>query len=298
MLATIAAAADTRSTADGAFPGRNGLIAFTSDRDGDGEIFTIRPDGRQLRRLTRNVVEDGCPSWSPDGRRIAFSREYRYGRSDMFVMRADGSGLSRVLRSPGSDTCPVWSPDGRWLAFTRNVIATEPRDRIDDIHVVRVDGRGLRRLTLDGAHNVRPAWSVRSRIAWQSLYGSTGFNDIWTMRTDGSDRRRVTRTESNTDAHWSPDGRWIVFTGIDNLNPHDHELFVVGADGSGLRKLTETEHEDLQPAWSPDGRSIVYAYAAVPGNIDLHVIRPDGRGRRRITRGRGHDRDPDWGRAR
>jgi TolB protein len=109
-------AARPASSSTAAVP--RGSIVFTSDRDGDYDIWTMRADGSRLRRLTRNRIEDRCPSWSPDGRWIAFTRRNVYPL-DLFVMRADGSGLRRVLKLRGTDSCPMWSPDGRRLVFVR-----------------------------------------------------------------------------------------------------------------------------------------------------------------------------------
>jgi TolB protein len=288
-LATAALAAGAASARSEQLPGR---IVFTSKRDGDHELYVMRADGKGLRRLTRNRVDDTCPAWSPDGRRIAFSRN-RYSGGDLFVMRADGSGLRRVVRSPGWDSCPDWSPDGRSLVFKRLVMAVESKDRRDDLFTIRLNGRGLRRLTTDQS-SARPSWSRLGLIAFHSRHFNLGFNDIWTMRPDGSDRRRLTMNENSDDPSWSPDGRTLVFVGPDNDWVHDRELFVIAADGTGLRQVTESRLWDLDPSWSPNGRWIAYAHAAVEGNVDLHVVRADGSGVRRLTTTPGEDRDPDW----
>jgi Tol biopolymer transport system component len=275
-------------TAQAGAPVRNGPIVFASDRDGDFEIFRMRADGKGLRKLTANRVEDSCPKWSPDGRRIVFTRLRAYG-ADLWVMRGDGSRERRLLRSPryGYDSCPAWSPDGRRLVFSRN------GDWGTDLWLVRADGSGLRRLTTD-QDSARASWSSTGLIAFGNG-NSTGTN-IWTMRPDGSHRRQVTQGADDRDPHWAPSGKRLVFMGHEPDDWIDYELFSVARDGSGLRKLTETPRWDLEPAWSPNGRWIVYVYSAREGNLDLHLIRPDGSGKKRITFVRGQDRDPDWGR--
>jgi dipeptidyl aminopeptidase/acylaminoacyl peptidase len=106
-----------------AFPGHNGQIAFQSDRDGrHPEIYTVNPDGGCVTRLTHNPSLDGFPTWSPDGRRIAFVST-RNGVTDIYVMNADGSGQTRLTDNPTFDGGSAWSPDGRGSRFEATVPA-------------------------------------------------------------------------------------------------------------------------------------------------------------------------------
>lgn len=106
---------------------------------------------------------------------------------------------------------------------------------------------------------------------------------------DGSgDRLLRTGGEASWPA-WSPDGRRLAFTSVRRRG-----LFVVDADGTGLRRLTRSPTLDVQPAWSPDGRRLVFA-RVVPGwRTEIFVVGVDGRGLRRLTRNRGQDLEPDW----
>ena len=104
VLAAAIAAAPAHAT----FPGRNGLIAFDSDRDAPGEqldIFTMGPNGSHPVNLTNNWAMDQQPNWSPDGRRIAFASD-RDGDFEIFVMRADGSRPAQVTRNDTHDSIP------------------------------------------------------------------------------------------------------------------------------------------------------------------------------------------------
>jgi Tol biopolymer transport system component len=97
---------------------RDRRIAFSSERDGDPEIYIMRPDGSRVRQLTVNQGPfDGGPAWSPDGGRIAFDSD-RDGNPELYTMRADGSGQTRLTFNEASDFLSTWSPDGRRLAFT------------------------------------------------------------------------------------------------------------------------------------------------------------------------------------
>lgn len=87
----------------------NTKIAFTSFRDGNGEIYVMNPDGSEKRRLTNNPANDRSPSWSPNGKKIAFDST-RDGNRDIYVMNVDGSEQKRLTNSPANDGSPSWSP--------------------------------------------------------------------------------------------------------------------------------------------------------------------------------------------
>ena len=88
-----------------------GLIAFTSDRDGNAEIYAVDANGDRLTRLTNNEANDWGPAWSPDGKRLLFTSD-RQGNNEVFVIDADGTDAINLSRDPGQDTDPAWSPDG------------------------------------------------------------------------------------------------------------------------------------------------------------------------------------------
>jgi Tol biopolymer transport system component len=273
---------------------RNGLIAFTSDRDGDYDIWTMRADGSHLRKLTKDRQEDHCPSWSPDGRWIAFTRRNVH-LADLFVMRADGSHVRRVLKLRGAETCPRWSPDGNRLAFVR-MDGTLPSP-VHAVYTVGVDGRGLRKLSpLNEAWEITD-WGRNARILFESDYPPETRLSIWSMRADGSDRRRITEglTETHRHPRWSPDSRRIAFT---NDREGDEELWLMNADGSGMTPLTNNTITDFEPGWSPDGRKLVFARTVANKQPEIFIANADGSGERRLTHWRRIDSEPDWARAR
>ena len=133
---------------------------------------------------------------------------------------------------------------------------------------------------------------------WQYRFSTIVFDDIFVMRPDGSEQRMLTNTGDNAEPDWSPDGRRIVYSGIDHNDVLDHELFVMDADGSENTKLTDMNQFIRAPSWSPDGRWIVFAYVPKPGEFELGIIRADGSQARRLTFNPKTDYDPDWGPAR
>jgi TolB protein len=294
LLASAALAALAFSTARPAggstTAGANGSIVFTSDRDGDYDIWTMRGDGSHLRKLTRNRLEDRCPSWSPNGHWIAFTRRNVYP-PDVFVMRADGSGQRRVLRLRGGESCPMWSPSSKRLVFVR-LDNTLPSP-VHAVYTVDVNGHGLRRLTPLNDAWENADWGRNDRIVFESTYAIEGRINIWSMRADGSDRRRLTDAPTETHRHprWSPDGRQIVFT---NDRNGDEELYVMNADGSGMRPVTDNGLNDWDPAWSPDGRKLAFARTVGNRQPEIFIANADGSGERRLTHWRRYDSEPDW----
>ena len=128
VFGLVAAGVTTQGSGAGA-QDLEGLIAFYSNRDGNYEIYSIRPDGSDLKRLTFDPASDQTPAWSPDGRRLAFRSE-RSGGGNLYVMDADGGSLRRLTMGPGDDSQSAWSPDGTRIAFS------SLRDGNRDIYVV------------------------------------------------------------------------------------------------------------------------------------------------------------------
>ena len=128
-------------------------IAFVSDREGHSwDIYVMDDDGGNQRRLTDNLHDDECPSWSPDGEHIAFSSE-KDGNFDIYVMEADGGNPRRLTNHPEDDWYSSWSPDGKRIAFTSD------RDRSFEIYVIDADGGNPQNLTnMRFGDDSQPAW--------------------------------------------------------------------------------------------------------------------------------------------
>lgn len=153
------------------------------------------------------------------------------------------------------------------------------------IHVARADTSGRHRLTsLQPALEFDPAWAPDgSRLAL-----TCGNYELCVASADGKVVRRLTRNRwprqfvYDQEPAWSPDGRWIVFSS-NRGGGGGYDLWVVGSDGRGLRRLGGTPLDDGSPAWSPDGSTILFD-AGVADDGDLYAIRADGRRLRRLTR--------------
>jgi dipeptidyl aminopeptidase/acylaminoacyl peptidase len=209
-------------------------IAF--GRDGEGEPWTQSlwvVDTREgnVRRLTNcQSCADVSPAWAPGGQMIVFNRLAR-GSSGLYTARIDESQLTKITDSVTAAN-PQWSPDGRQIAYDDN----------NDIFIANADGSKQRRL-VDGEPGNGPeipSWSPDgTKFAYFFTPGSPGSftAEVWTMNTDGSQKRRVYHSAccvgSWAPPIWSPDGTKIAFA-ADSA----HGTFMVDADGTNLRQLS------------------------------------------------------------
>ena len=190
---------------------------------GGGGIWIINADGTGGAKIPNTAQNDSWPTFSPDGRQIAFMRfDNRYNR--LFVINVDGSGLRSVMPDATVHVeDPEWSPDGTRITFSNG----------GDVFVVNVDGTGLTNMTAADTSNARhPSWSPDgTRIAYVTL------TDLKVMpATGGGATTIVTGQREMWETSWSPDGTQFVFV-ADVAGPFQEELWVVNADGSNLRRL-------------------------------------------------------------
>jgi len=247
-------------------------IAFVSSGEGVVEdqrlleIYVMRADGSESRRLTNDRALDATPAWSPDGQRIAFAHLSEVGTGDVdgviVVMNADGQDRVQVTRHPRTpgrvvDLLPVWAPDGSRIAFTRVTLSPSGLARAT---IYTIDpASGTERLLIEDAGE--PAWSpdgghivftsVRDRNGETCFHECGPSGEIYVANADGTDIRRLTRSEANDHSPaWAPDGERIAFVSDrSNRGEHENEIYVIGLGGGGLQRLTTNDVWDLEPDW-------------------------------------------------
>ena len=333
-LFALALAASTVGSAAATLPGPDGRIAFMRfDADGQFQVWAANPDMSQQVQLTSGPRDAWFPAWSPDNRRIAFASHRsdpdpadNVEVMDVFTMRADGSDVRRVTDSLGYSGTPSWSPDGRWIVFSADR-ADYPRGQ--GIYITRSDGSSrprrvtalpagqewqeLARFSPDGSRIVFTEYRVVPGLGDDGLPTDIEQSALFTVRPDGTKLRRITAWDlSASDADWSPDGRRLVFGTRPVWADRLQELMISDADGGHLQNLSHDHplsppttpddpyRESFNPAWSPDGRQIVFVYASYTEQdgfkMGLQTIRPDGSHRAWLSLGEEHQ--PDWGSAR
>jgi len=251
----------------------------------------------------RSPLDVQAPAWSRDGRTIVFV-SWRDGNGEVYAMDADGSSPRNLTQDPAKDVRPAWSPDGRRIAFVSH------RDGNSEVYVMNADGSGKRNLTRSRASDDSPTFF--SAIASSA--------PAWSR-----DGRRI--------AFLRPATRSYKYPGRGVIRRDGNDLYVVNADGSGLRNLTRNlrpTHPYSQLVWSPDGRTIYFgrylvrtdgsgarrlpyipvtavwspdgrriAFAAKgsppsPSQTDIYVMNADGSGKRKLTHNESGNKEPAW----
>ena len=232
-------------------------------------IVVMNADGSNRRMLFDDPERSAlAPVWSPRGERIAFAVGQFFPmvpgreqvRSQLALMGIDGGGLKVLTAAGDSVGFPSWSPDGRRLVYR----SSDGQKR--GLRVIELATNRITNLTAGPGNDNFPAWSPKGdRIAFVS--DRDGDYEVYSIRPDGTDLRRLTRSPG-PDAHlaWSPDGQWIAFAST-RMGFHDElllhpdnvqgsaEIFVMRADGSNVRRLTENQWEDSTPAWKPQPKT-------------------------------------------
>ncbi len=243
---------------------QSGRMAFVALRDTIAYIFLMDVNragaGSDPVRLTKDAETEGYPSWSPDGRSLAYQRAF--DGSAVYTIDADGTNERRLSPTPGFDVTPSWSPDGARIVYARLHAPPRPgMPPLTDIRIMNADGTGDRAVLANTRFSVEPRWSVENKIVFMSYLGGTGFLEIYEMSVDGSGLRRLTSAGNNGDPVWSPNGKRITF-GSDREGDGKLNIFAMNADGSGQAQLTHFRVPDEagDTNWSSDGTSIAFEF--------------------------------------
>jgi TolB protein len=315
--------------AGAAFPGENGRIAFQRQDDaGRFQVFVASPDLRWERQITAADANSGWPVWAPGGRQIAFDSDRTDPDpgddtpiNDIFTIRPDGSGLVKLSTSASYDVDAAWSPDGKRLAFGSD--RAEGGGRTSIFTMSAADGSRVRRVTKLpswAAYDLAPRISPDGRRIVFARYRLVDRDEgqpteelgaLHVVNVDGSNLRQITGYDLRAgSSDWKPDGSWIVFEKyVDHFENDPGDIYIIRPDGSKLTNVTHntgatgegdrfryTESHD--PAWSPDGRTIMFSNDLVtaepPVNLaGLATMTPDGK-RRAFVPGAHHEHEVDW----
>jgi TolB protein len=269
-------------------------IAFVSTADvtRDHDVWVMRADGTRLFNLTSDPVNEGSPAWSPDGTRLAFTSEPNGSSGALSVEIIDAGGDGRRVLAAGR--FPAWSPDGGRIAYAGEggvhvlevaggvdrLVAPAASDnphrpswspdgrriayvRDNDLWVVDAGGSDLQRLTsfVAGRYAFAPAWSPDGSTIVFVAYGpvlSPVPNDVWTVRDDGTQLRRVfTGAFVDGAAYWAPDGRSLAFA-ASKVPEGDVGIYRVAMPDGPLLEVGDDRVWEETPTFAPDGRRLAF----------------------------------------
>ena len=202
---------------------------------------------------------DSSPSWSPDGKRIAFVSDrdrfldiHGFPTSEIYVMDADGENPQNLTNNRVEDSSPSWSPDGKRIVF----------------------------ISYRDGHFIGDFEEITS--------------EIYVMDVDGGNQQRLTENRKNDESpSWSPDGKRIAFSSDRKGDFVNFEIYVMDANGGNQQRLTENRVDDENPSWSSDGKRIAF-YSRRDGNAEIYVMDADGGNQQKLTNHPRNDVSPAW----
>jgi TolB protein len=271
-------------------------LTFSSDRDGERlqvpfanrsikEIYIADYDGANQRRVTVNRALNIFPTWSPDGRAIAYTSYRRANSPDVYISNIYQGTLENPLKGQGQNWLAAWSPDGTRLAFTSN------RDGNPELYVINRDGTGLRRLTTHPAVDTTPTWSpAGNEIAFTS--DRSGTPQIYVVSASGGAPRRITSEAYADRATWAPAPFNEIAYAARTGPGYDIRIYDIASGQT--RQITFGEGSNESPVFAPNGRHLAFT-STRRGRSQIFLIGRDGRGLKQVTT-LGNNYTPDWSR--
>ncbi|MGE3188900.1 MAG: hypothetical protein AB7N90_04390, partial [Vicinamibacterales bacterium] len=270
-------------------------LTFSSDRNRERvtgtvenrdvkEVYISDYDGANQRRVTVNRQLNLFPSWSPDGRSIAYT-SYRTGFPDILISNIFEGTLEHPTDGKTQNSLPVFSPDGTKIAF----MSTRDGAGNTEIYVMDRDGSNVRRLTNNPAADATPTWSpTGTQIAFTS--DRSGSPQIWVIGADGLGLRRLTYESYADRATWSP-APYNEIAFASRTGP-GYDIKILAVATGEIRQITFGEGTNESPAWAPNGRHLAFMSTRA-GRSQIFTVDRDGRNVRQLTRD-GNNFTPNW----
>ena len=252
-------------------------IVAVGKQGGNKEIYVLGLDGKNPRAVTRNGSINLSPSWSTDGRKVAWT-SYKKANPDLYVKNL-GTGKTQVLSNlAGINTSPAWHPSGDRIAMARS------QNGDSDIYVLSAKtGEIIERVTKGGGIDVSPAWSSDGNLLAFASERSGG-SQIYVRDSRTGDTRRVTFVgDFNSDPAISPDGTKLAFV---SRSQGGFDVYVADMNGRNAIRITQDMGDNEDPSWSPDGRYLLFSSTRT-GRGEIWMSTADGRSQVQVTRSGG-----------
>ena len=251
----------------------DGKLAYVAARQGQRQLAWFDPQGKFLENVgpPQNALKEA--RISPDGTRLAFSRDEPDDRSDIFVLNLARASETRMTSGPGNNDYPVWSPDGAQIAFVSN------RDNAMNLYVRAADGSGSDQLLLkDGDRKIPQDWSPDGKFLLFCVVMPNVEQDLWTLALTTSSGGPKTapylpKGGRRFNARFSPDGHFVAYSLPDSggsevyVSPFDPASLAAPATGAAQVKVSL--HNGNLPAWRADGKQLLYLTKLGPGNVKV-----------------------------
>jgi Tol biopolymer transport system component len=252
-----------------------GEIIFSSKRTGSWRLWTMNPDGKEMRQFLKGEKTgefDVDPCFSSDGTLILFTST-RGGKVGLWKVGVDGSGLKRVCDGDQGE----WSPDGRKIAFRRN----------SKIFVLDVASGKAKQVVPDDFKTCSgPSWSPDGKIITFACRWDAG-NGIFKVAAEGGKPEKIYDKKGACEPHWSPDGKLLTY----ETSTH---VCTIQPDGKKNQLATYWAGVQRYPRWSPDGKTLIFCQGVTEkGPWQLYKIAVGGEDPVKLTEG-GNDMNPDW----
>lgn len=263
-----------------AFGAYEGKIVFTSNRDGNQEIYVAAADGSSVARLTNDKAYDDQPALSPDGKSVVFVSN-RDGNNELYVIGVNGTGLRRITDTAYPEIDPSFSPDGRWIIYTsmaegdKDIVRIPVAGGEPEVLVTGEGDQFMARMAPDGA----------------LVYVENGGDEEIILYKNGKKKNLSQSPGLDLMPSFSADGSLVYFT---SNRGGDYDLFVVDRGGSSLKELITLESSEGRAAVSPDGRYLAVA-SDQDGELDIYIFSLDGEMLEQLTQNEAEDYEPFWG---